>query len=724
MCRFLLAKFQLDHICQVPPGLVMRALRKIPQDLEGALDDLMRRIQSSRDEVREFAFKTLAWVLHATRPLTVLELVDALSVEEWEPREIGFGIEEEDLLGGCAGLVFVEAGNGTVHFIHYGVQEYLLKHCSTLTIPNSLDIAKICLTYIGFEELEAGPVQDNDIVEFAQRLQEFPLLRYAALNWPRHLKGTGENDDEIRSHLEELSRSSANFETMLQIRHATSDGAKLLRIDNYPQSSTLLHLVSSEGLHYLVDWILEKSITISKMLRAKDGYGRIPLHEASVNGHAVIVRRFLALDPQLVHEKDGEGATSLHRAADAGQTEVVQILIANGADVFEKDNYGLYAVHRAVASSKVESAEIIFKRMSEIVKAGGGPTMYLEERREGPESTLLHYVAGLGYEQGVEWLLQAGAEAMATDRWGDTPLHKAAIGGHTTVVIHLLRCVTTSESVDVQTSQGHTALHFAAMYGRTRLIKTLLEEFHAYPSIRDFLGFTPLHWAAAGGHVEVVKQLLRVTEIRMLEDRAPNPFHLAVWANFPEVQKLICRHFSVSLTSAELAQYQDVYNVELFSFLESGAIATTPNASVPEFEHRCTLSMLLKYWASIEMLTKRREAATAWLDLDVVYSRVKTGDLEVNGELSVIRHIQKCDNCGITPMFGHRYRCTSCPLPPWFDLCSECFEKLSYVPHPHKSFVKVPSTIPLPSLKEQLLKLKNAYEGYEEPLSKPVSVLY
>src|SRR5579871_467280 len=165
ICRFLLAKFQLDHICQVPPGLVMKALRKIPRDLEGALDILIRRIESSREEVREIALKTLAWVLHAFRPLTVSELVDALSVEEWAPREVGFGIEEEDILAGCAGLVFIEAANGTIHFIHYSVQEYLLKYCS-MTIPNSLDLAKICLTYLGFEELETGPIQDNDIVEF------------------------------------------------------------------------------------------------------------------------------------------------------------------------------------------------------------------------------------------------------------------------------------------------------------------------------------------------------------------------------------------------------------------------------------------------------------------------------------------------------------------------------------------------------------------------------
>jgi hypothetical protein len=45
---------------------------------------------------------------------------------------------------------------------------------------------------------------------------------------------------------------------------------------------------------------------------------------------------------------------------------------------------------------------------------------------------------------------------------------------------------------------------------------------------------------------------------------------------------------------------------------------------------------------------------------------------------SVVHHNIVCDNCGITPIVGIRYRCEFCPD---YDLCGSCFNKNAHSFH-------------------------------------------
>ena len=96
---------------------------------------------------------------------------------------------------------------------------------------------------------------------------------------------------------------------------------------------------------YLAAWVDQPDILTLLLQKGGDpnigaswkGNAR-PLHVASRNGHAEIVRRLIAAGAT-VNIKDDDGDTPLLLAARSGSAEVVQLLIEAGADVTCRNRY-------------------------------------------------------------------------------------------------------------------------------------------------------------------------------------------------------------------------------------------------------------------------------------------------------------------------------------------------------------------------------------------------
>ena len=682
-----------------------RALNQLPPDLDGAFENVLDRIQSKGKESRELALATLAWVLYSARPLSLAELLEALSVEIWSPKRDLENVPDLDrMLECCAGLVIIETGTETVHFAHYSVQEYLVKRVESICIPTGLYLARACLTYLNFEDFDRGPVESSDSNAYQQRLTEFPFLSYSACNWTLHMKGTGEDDGEIIRQMENLFSSVPRRDTMLQARYETREHVSSSQsvIHLHPYSSTLLHIVSGAGLASVVKNFFHKNRQIVDLsVLERDSGGRTPLHDACKEGHEDIVRQFLQLDcNRFVTFIDEEGATPLHLAAERGHTKVIEILLWEGnADTASEDIYGCNPLHRAIASSELEATHLIMRKSWETLSGG-------LEKRYTYGYTLLHQAAMLGYEKGVEWLLKAGASPDVVDVWGNSPLTIAALRGHAGIVKILLEATTG----DLIARKG-TPLHLSAMHGRTEVVDILLKTGRGDTHARDKLGFTPLHWAAAGGQVAVVEKLLPVTHLPLpAEIRSVSPYQLAAWGGYQDVQRQILHHYSMAINVS--LKHNPIHETLLSSF-----IFGVKDEGEDVFERTLApdqLSYLFKYWASIRLERKQFQAAAAWLDLDIIcwMTREATkGRFQLNMmDPMNIRHGLVCDHCSAKPIWGYRYRCKSCILPPWYDLCAPCFEKRSGVCHPHDSFLKIPSEFPMPGLKDQLKKLRRVLD--------------
>ena len=110
--------------------------------------------------------------------------------------------------------------------------------------------------------------------------------------------------------------------------------------------------------------------------------------------------------------------------------------------------------------------------------------------------TVLGRAARSGKKELVEFLLEKGATE---------DIFAAAIVGHTDKVAALLK--QDPKLINARDSDGKTALHWAALYGQTKVMELLLANKADVNSL-DEDGFTPLHWAATFNQSDAVKLLL------------------------------------------------------------------------------------------------------------------------------------------------------------------------------------------------------------------------
>jgi ankyrin repeat protein len=151
------------------------------------------------------------------------------------------------------------------------------------------------------------------------------------------------------------------------------------------------------------------------------GPDRLDPWEAALVGEAGALARHLAADPSLAAARRADGWPLLHLAGFYGHRDVVDLLVARGADVHARsanavDNTALHAV--LAMSGDAGVAERLLAAGADPNAAGGGGY------------TPLHIAASRGDVQGVALLRAHGADASARTADGRTAAAIAAERGH------------------------------------------------------------------------------------------------------------------------------------------------------------------------------------------------------------------------------------------------------------------------------------------------------
>ncbi|MDD2904076.1 MAG: ankyrin repeat domain-containing protein [Syntrophales bacterium] len=238
-------------------------------------------------------------------------------------------------------------------------------------------------------------------------------------------------------------------------------------------------------------------------------------------GDAAAVRLFLAagMDPNV---RDNQGVTPLIAAARSGKTEVVKLLLEQGADLKAQNP------ERVIKRGK--------KRRKKKIRYGGTPLMHAARGGHADTVRLLlakgadlntldakHGLAALHWAVyhnqlgAVETLLDQGANPGVKDKRGFTPLMLAAHYAKPDIVSLLADRTPPAE----QEAAKRSSLLIAAAAGRTDNVELLLAK-GADANARGDNSLTPLMLAARAGKKDTVKLLLKRGADANARDRTGN----------------------------------------------------------------------------------------------------------------------------------------------------------------------------------------------------------
>ncbi|KAM4795276.1 ankyrin repeat and SAM domain-containing protein 1A isoform 3-T3 [Rhinophrynus dorsalis] len=218
---------------------------------------------------------------------------------------------------------------------------------------------------------------------------------------------------------------------------------------------------------------------------------------------------------------DSSGYTPLHHASLNGHKDVVEVLLRNEAVTNIADCKGCFPLHLAAWKGDAHIVRLLINH--------------------GPSHAKVN-------EQNVPEVKKYGPfhpYVNAKNNDNETALHCAAQYGHTEVVRVLLEELT---DPTMRNNKLETPLDLAALYGRLEVVKLLL---NAHPNLLSChtRKHTPLHLAARNGHRTVVRVLLDAAmDINYQTEKGSALHEAALFGKTDVVQMLLEAGIDVSIT--------------------------------------------------------------------------------------------------------------------------------------------------------------------------------
>jgi len=154
--------------------------------------------------------------------------------------------------------------------------------------------------------------------------------------------------------------------------------------------------------------------------------------------------------------------TPLFIASRAGYTEIVKLLIKNGANVNQTTVNGYSPLYIACSFNHLDV-------VNELILAGCDVNSFIND-------------------------------------WSMTAVHKASNENHIRIVDRLIRA---NADVNISTSSNCTPLLNAVVLEREEMVNLLVNNGEANVNMCDFTGYTPLYWASYKNSVNIIRILLQ-----------------------------------------------------------------------------------------------------------------------------------------------------------------------------------------------------------------------
>ena len=198
------------------------------------------------------------------------------------------------------------------------------------------------------------------------------------------------------------------------------------------------------------------------LLESKDDGGNTPLHQACM-GKQMAIANYLLNQGANVNARNNYGFTPFLHAS-AGRIpdiEMMEALLAKGADINAKLDRGLTALHFSAMSGNLPAIKFLVER---------GVDLEIYDR--GCYGTALHIAINLGGNpEVVKYLVKQGADINRPFSFDNTPLHLVSIKGYTDLARFL---VEQGADVNAANEYRHTAIYYATKLGHRSTADALL----------------------------------------------------------------------------------------------------------------------------------------------------------------------------------------------------------------------------------------------------------
>lgn len=226
---------------------------------------------------------------------------------------------------------------------------------------------------------------------------------------------------------------------------------------------TAMHVAARKGQIEVLIYLVENDM-VKEIPRAKNG--ATPAHDAAGTAHLDCLRYLMKQTNINVNDMDGSGQTILHWAVLSGSLETVHYLIVEGqASIDSADRNGLTVFHVAAVKNYLPILKLLagcaYKRYPK-------PQRLLNAKNKSG-LTPLCCAAQAGHVEIVRWLAtKGGGDPTIPTGQGAAPLHVATIAGQLEVVKYLYQFGSATAFGGLRSSDGTSALHFAAASGEEK----------------------------------------------------------------------------------------------------------------------------------------------------------------------------------------------------------------------------------------------------------------
>ncbi|XP_074644688.1 uncharacterized protein LOC141901380 [Tubulanus polymorphus] len=310
---------------------------------------------------------------------------------------------------------------------------------------------------------------------------------------------------------------------------------------------TALHWAAHKGNHRLMKLLLSKgSEWKEKDLEGQTALQLCTRHKAS-KCLALLLKYVM---PGEVDDQDNMKRTALHWSASYGNLDHMRMLLKQDSNIGIPDTEGKTPLHWAASCHDHQAVNCV-KLLLEVA-----PSVINWQDYEG--RTALHLAVAEGSEAIVDVLtLTPKCNVSALDNMFRTPLHWAAVLGHTSVVAMLLARGADYASSD---SNGATALHYAAQnnYAETAEIFLKSDKIVDEP---DVDGRTAFMWACSKGADKVLTVWMKYTEkvdIKNVDKNGASALHAAALSGHASTVKLLLDN-GAQIDSTDLLKHTPLF---------------------------------------------------------------------------------------------------------------------------------------------------------------------